>query len=263
MINSLDVFSIATNGYDKYYLDLLKSAEKYVVTPTKPVFHLFTDNTSNIESQVREFKNIRVCLHTIPSYEWPEATLVRYQLIYQNGEHFKNQVLMYIDSDMLFKNIFGPELNPDMWKSGLAFVSHPGFWREEIGFDLQSIKDLYLRFKSGGLGTWESRPISMAFVSRNMRKVYACGGIWLGLKEEIIIFAKEMFQNVEIDKQRGITAIWHDESHLNKYISEHSTTILTPEYCFDPVYLYLKKIEPRIEAVRKIDLTTRSKVLKK
>ena len=45
----------------------------------------------------------------------------------------------------------------------------------------------------------------------------------------------KLTQNVETDEKNGIMAIWHDESHLNKYINEIKGTkinILNPGYCY-------------------------------
>ncbi len=39
--------------------------------------------------------------------------------------------------------------------------------------------------------------------------------------------------NIDIDYSRGIIAVWHDESHMNRYFIDNSpTVILSPSYCY-------------------------------
>src|ERR1700733_14191663 len=41
------------------------------------------------------------------------------------------------------------------------------------------------------------------------------------------------FKNVYLDMQQNHIAVWHDESHNNKYFNVHKPTkVLTPDYCF-------------------------------
>ena len=251
MIESVDVISIATNGYDKYFVNLVASADKYLQVEKDAIFHIFTDNTENIKKNVINLKNITICYHNVPSYNWPEATLIRYQLIFQNRDHFSSQVIMYIDSDMLFKSSVGLELFPEKWQNELAFVYHPGYWRKKSNPAIKSPRDFFKLLKYGGIGTWETRKLSSAFITRKLRKLYCCGGIWMGKREKIINFSKLMFDSVENDKRNNITAVWHDESHLNKFVAYNRITLLSPEYCYDSNYRNLKHFTAKIEAVNK------------
>ncbi len=39
--------------------------------------------------------------------------------------------------------------------------------------------------------------------------------------------------NIDSDLNKGIIAVWHDESHLNRYFIDHPPTkILCPSYCY-------------------------------
>jgi len=247
----MDVVSVATNGYDKYFVNLVISADRYLQVEKNAIFHIFTDNAEEIKKNAINLKNITICYHKVPSYNWPEATLIRYQLIFQNRNHFSSQVIMYIDSDMLFKSSVGLELFPEKWQNEIAFVHHPGYWRKRSSLVTKSPRDVYKLLKYGGIGTWETRKLSSAFIERKLRKLYCCGGIWMGKREKIINFSKSMFDSVENDKRKNITAIWHDESHLNKYAALNQFTLLSPEYCYDPRYKNLKSINAKIEAVHK------------
>jgi len=37
---------------------------------------------------------------------------------------------------------------------------------------------------------------------------------------------------VEEDEKEGVVALWHDESHINKYILSHPYKMLSPAYCY-------------------------------
>jgi Glycosyltransferase family 6 len=257
MIESIDFVSIATNGYDKYAIQLLRSADQYLVTANIPTFHIFTDARSKFENLEFGLQNIAICIHDIPAAHWPRVTLMRYELITQNANHFHAQVLGWIDADMNFVAEVGPELNPNEWVGGLAFVQHPGYWRP-TPYILQMksrpgtvVRDLLRLIKYGSLGTWETRKLSRAYVNRPLRKIYCCGGIWLGLHKNVVQFSSEMKNAVDWDAANSITARWHDESHLNRYVSGHASTILPPSYCYDSAFSISKNVIAQIVAVRK------------
>lgn len=40
---------------------------------------------------------------------------------------------------------------------------------------------------------------------------------------------------IDEDALNGVTAVWHDESHWNRYLVNHPPTLsLTPSYCWYP-----------------------------
>jgi histo-blood group ABO system transferase len=112
-------------------------------------------------------------------------------------------------------------------------------------------RDCRTQLRFGGLGSWERNKKSRAFVPRSQRNVYVCGGTWLGRKEEILTLCKELSSRINEDLEVGITAVFHDESHLNWYQAKNQLTLLNPELCFDPSYPQLKNLKPKIIAVDK------------
>jgi hypothetical protein len=105
--------------------------------------------------------------------------------------------------------------------------------------------------REGGLGYWETRKESMAYVARSSRRTYFCGGIWWGKSRDLLPVVAELARGVEIDFSRGIIAKWHDESHLNAWSARNTHQIQTPAFCFVPEYKWLKHIEAKIVAVDK------------
>ena len=46
----------------------------------------------------------------------------------------------------------------------------------------------------------------------------------------------ECAKNVDTDRAHDETAIWHDESHLNKWVVGNRASKPEPSFCFDPSY---------------------------
>ena len=44
--------------------------------------------------------------------------------------------------------------------------------------------------------------------------------------------AKHISNNIDIDYSKDLIAVWHDESHMNRYFIDNTPTkILDPSYC--------------------------------
>jgi len=256
---SFAIVSIATGTkYIHYWKDLMLSFESSSIDVSEISFYLLTDRVSECQ-EFAEINSFRVECFEIPKYGWPEATLLRYREILKIGDNICEDVVIYLDADMLICQNFISTLSPKDWENGIALVAHPGYWRSRgitrIAYYLLNpakiLRDVFLQYKFGGLGTWEQDPKSSAHVPRKFRKKYVCGGAWMGLKTEFLELVSQCSQAVDKDLERDFIATWHDESHLNKWNSMHNATILNPSYCFDPTYKNLNKIPELIRAVQK------------
>ena len=57
---------------------------------------------------------------------------------------------------------------------------------------------------------------------------------------------------IEADRANGVTAVWHDESHLNRYLRAHPPKRLTPAYCYpESGWPHLAHLAPVIVALDK------------
>jgi hypothetical protein len=70
--------------------------------------------------------------------------------------------------------------------------------------------------------------------------------------------SRKIRENIDTDLQKDIIAIWHDESHLNRYLisNQQLTKTLLPSYCYPESWNlpYPKKIlalDKDHEAIRK------------
>jgi hypothetical protein len=220
--------------------------------------HVFTDQVEELQKFRNVVKNLKVEVHQIPRYEWPEATLYRYRIFDAHRDKIKQELLIHLDADMIVQKWFFEKI-PQNLMNGVALVHHPGFFRPKkyqlLKFYFRNPKkfwrDLLVRAREGGLGSWETKRKSRAYVPRNLRKVYVCGGTWLGTKESFLSLVKELAHTEKLETSEQRIPRWHDESFLNEWSSRNRTTILEPSFCFDPTYPQLAQLEEYIRAVDK------------
>ena len=64
-------------------------------------------------------------------------------------------------------------------------------------------------------------------------KMYYAGGFNGGKPEHFLKMSQTIVDNVEKDWEKGLIAVWHDESHMNRYLIDNPPTVeLNPSYCY-------------------------------
>jgi hypothetical protein len=183
---------IATNKYTFFLDGIIESARKMFANDCELNFIIYTD--SDLISDSGDIKKI----HT-EGEPWPMPTLKRFHyFLLAENEIMESDFSFYIDVDSLFRN---PLNISDIIKSeeGLIGTLHPGF--------------------IGSLGTPERNPNSTAYIPWNVNCPYFCGGFFGGDSRSFIDMAKYISGAIDLDLKNDIIAIWHDESHLNKYFN--------------------------------------------
>lgn len=148
------------------------------------------------------------------SLAWPMPTLWRYHAISLYAEVFRSKTshLLYCDVDMR-----PLDACPELFRECLVAVTHPGYWSS----DAESLP-------------LEANPDSAAFVHRRGEISYVAGGVQGGPVERFLSAASEIRGRIQQDHLNGITAVWHDESHWNRYVADHrdEVAIVGPEFCW-------------------------------
>jgi hypothetical protein len=235
---------------------MVSSADEVFALDSNIVFHVFTDQTDFCLRKLSEFKNVKVQVHEIDNLIWPAATIDRYKIFFEAKDFLAQDFLVHMDADMIIHKNFIEALEIFPLKKGITCVAHPGYWRKPsvskgVHAPSQRIKDLLLKIRLGALGAWETNPESSAFVPRSLRQNYVCGGVWMGDRLAFIDLCETLNQNVKSDELRKVIAKWHDESHLNKWVSTHDFNLLPPSFCYSADYTHLSGLENIIEAVTK------------
>ena len=258
-VDSIVVLNIATKKYLEYWKQLVLSAEENTVQRDNVHFWLFTDKPYEAKMYAKNFSNLTIDVFEIPSLGWPEATLFRYEIFLEQVSKAEASIFVYLDSDMLITKSPWDVIRGNLSTSEICLVEHPGYWRphggERIICYLRNprllLSDCLLLFKYGAVGKWEERNSSTSHVSRHLRKKYYCGGIWFGHQNAIRKMIDQLSFNVQEDTNRGIMAIWHDESHLNQWAANNYHGDESPRLCFDETYSHLSSLDPIVHAVRK------------
>jgi hypothetical protein len=260
---SLGVLTVATNIYIKYWEDMILSFDQVIDEKQRVVSHLFTDQPELAKQIGFKLTKIHLNIHQIESYVWPEATLLRYK-IFANKSHFLTEdILMHLDADMLVHSDPLPLIVTSCSKNDINLVSHPGYWRKD--FNILSISEIrdYLKDKPRlrslirrqPMGAWENNDKSIAYVTKQNRKNYVCGGAWFGNRSEMIDLLTKLSDLTDTDISNGVIPTWHDESVLNRWATENSHGLLPPSLSYVAEYEHLKSLTRIIQAVTKSDKT--------
>ena len=188
---------------------------------------------------------------------------MRYSIFEEHLSILQSDILVHLDADMLIESNPWGRVRRKLEEEDMCFVQHPGYWRPRqrkkmIFYFTNSrrlISDVLICIQNGALGVWETDKRSKAYIPRNKRKRYYCGGIWFGKRLAFIRLIHELSNNVKIDVENEVMAKWHDESHLNHWASKYNHTFDSPELCFDYSYGQLNELSPVIVAVRKKEKT--------
>lgn len=202
----IGVCVIATANYRMYVRPLLRSIRKNFLPGHEVTVFLFTDG------EVREEAGLRVI--PVEHSEWPGMAIQRYALFREHAAVFEGMDhLFYMDADMRVIGKVGEEILSD-----LVGTLHPGFHDQP-------------RAKF----TYERRRECRAWISPDEGTHYFCGAFQGGKTEHYLEAARVMADWIDEDAARGITAVWHDESHWNRYlIDREPSLILSPSYCWFP-----------------------------
>ena len=242
----VSIFVIATKSYFDYALTLVESITKSYDGKSHVQFILLTDRDTSKLTITKTSSFFTFDSFQIPSYGWPEATLLRFHLMWEHWSHVAGSIVMYLDADT---KIVAPLNFQDLSQfcnhplsNGITPVLHPGYYKRSPALNLI----FRTRF-----GPWETNRKSTAYISSNHREHYVCGGVFWGLRDAFRKLCTEIISQIDVDLENKIVAKCHDESHLNKWLTTHPTMLATPEWAYAPGYRNLRKLQPRIAVVHK------------
>ena len=226
------ILTIATNKYLQFIENLYDSIEENFLNGHDINCLLFTDHEIEETSD-----NVRV--HYIEHEPWPMPTLKRYNYFVKEKDFIlEHDYCFYFDADMRLDNLVGEEVFGD-----LVATKHP--YQSEFSTDKMS---------------YDRNPNSLAYVPIGEGVTYYAGGFNGGRTKNFIEMSEVIADRVNEDLEKGIVALWHDESHMNRYLIDNPPSLsLTPSYCFPEEFIGTTyKYEPKIIALKKNHSTLRT-----
>ena len=215
------------------YLDFLpkyyENIEKYFLPNSEKTILAFTDGELDGTPE-----NLKV--FSQEHLDWPYITLKRFEIINKAREIINDHDwFVFIDGDALVvdrieeeefftdKPLFGVH-HPCHYLKMPPHNQYPGAY--EITENCNAAVDL----------------------EKYQPKVYYQGCFWGGRTPEVCAMIDELEYRVGDDLKRNVIALWHDESHLNKYFIENPDLVHTygPEYAFPEVFKDQCTFEPKI-----------------
>lgn len=203
-MSKVGLLVIATNKYISFVQPLLMSADYWFLKNHDVTYFIFTNrDISSIKS------NRKIVKIDTKHNVWPWMTLGRYKIFDNSKEKLSEMdYLYYCDADMLFAGNVGDEILDDR-----VATQHPGHY--------------------GRRGTPETNTNSLACVHEHEDMQYFAGGFNGGKSSVFLEMSKKLSDNIDDDFSRNIIAVWHDESHINRYLIDNPPTkILNPSYCY-------------------------------
>lgn len=213
------VLICATQRYTVFVPPILESFNKYFLKDCAVEVIIFTDLPERVAART---------LH-IPHQPWPGVTIHKFHYICQYARELADFDYLYMcDADMRVVAPVGREILGD-----LVATRHPG----QEG-------------KTPAEYIYERNPASTAYIAPGEGRAYVMGAFFGGKYESMLRMAQDRSAAIDADYANGLEAVWHDESHLNRYVFDHPPEVLlTPAYCYPEGWDL--PFEPRILALNK------------
>ena len=213
-MKKIGILYICTWRYVVFWEDFYKSSETYFCKDEECEIYYFVFTDSK---KIKFESNKRVHKIYQEHFKWPFPTLHRFKTFNKSKNRYKDMDYLYFfNANMLFVDYVGKEIFPDKNKS-YSFCQHPGFYgKERSQFPYEEDKK------------------SLAFVSKEEGKIYFMGSLNGGIRTEYLKVCEILEKKIDLDYKNKIIAIWHDESHLNRFAidNEERIKVLNPSFAF-------------------------------
>lgn len=205
------ILYICTGSYVELWRDFFDSAERHFLLDCEKHYFVFTDS-----DKIYNGDNSRVHTMYQEPLPWPFPTLYRFRFFKKiEKELLKYDYVYFFNADCMFlKDISAEEIG--IGKKGIVVVQHPGFYNV--------LEDRF---------PYERNRQSSAFIPFGLGRVYVAGGLNGGSTNEYLHMVHTLDERITEDERKGVIAVWHDESQINRYLVDFCNyTLLSPAYLY-------------------------------
>lgn len=219
---------IGTSKYLNFLPQYYEKIKENFLPNIEKTFLVFTDGEGDYPEDIKVYPQEHL--------EWPYITLTRFEIINKAREEIlKHDWLVFLDADTL---VVDKVLEEDFVSDKPLF----GVWHPCHNLGMPPHNKLP--------GAFETNKLSLAYVDveQELPTVYYQGCFWGGKVPEVLELIDELQSRVTKDLENDVIAVWHDESHLNKYFLENNDKVKTfgPEYAYPEVFSKYCEFSPKI-----------------
>lgn len=209
-IKNIGILYICTWKYNIFWKDFYLSSERHLLKDQEKHYFVFTDSKYIYDQE----KNKRIHIFYQKNLGRPDNTLMRFHIFLSiKKELEKMDCLYFFNANLEIKKDIGSEILPD--ETWLVVTRHFGFYN-----------------KKKAKFTYDRNPKSTAFIKKQDGDIYVAWGLNGWNTKKFLAMSETLVKNIDIDKEKWVIALWHDESHLNKYILTHPYKLLDPWYLY-------------------------------
>ncbi|OBS67214.1 hypothetical protein A6R68_04239, partial [Neotoma lepida] len=213
---SVGLIVFAVGRYLWYYLEkFLISANKFFMVDQRVIIYVMLDDFSymplislNRRRTLKIFKIKR-------ERRWQDISMMRMKIISEHiADHIQYEVdyVFCMDVDQIFKASYGLETLGD------SIAQLHAYWYKESPHKFP----------------YERNESSEAYIPLGEGDFYYHAAVFGGTATQVLKITRKCAKGIMNDKKHNIEAVWHDESHLNKYFFLYKPTkLLSPEFCWD------------------------------
>lgn len=203
------ILYICTGKYHIFFNNFYDSCERFFIQETEKTYFVFSDH-----HELEKFEHVRFVYKECEGF--PNDSLFRFRTFLTIEKELREyDYIFFFNSNMQFIAPVDESVLPDLENGNLCCLD----------------ADYDKRYPHPCFYPYERRKKSLAFIPRGLKQYhYYHAGLNGGKTKEYLEFCKTLDENIDKDYQNGIVAIYHDESHVNKYFSEHSCLSLHEEY---------------------------------
>ena len=209
----IGIIYIAIGIYDEFWKDFYPSCQCYFCPDAHKGFEVFTDS-----SRLQKMNLENVIWHPVKDRGFIYNVSAKSEFICKIANRLKEKYdyVFFLNGNFKFvEPIYSYEVLPSKendYITALSFDFNKNKTSDELPYD--------------------RNPECLAYMEPGTGKYYYQGGFYGGRTSEILQMSDWIKQRIEIDLSKKVIARWHDESYVNKYLSNYNPRILNETYAF-------------------------------
>ena len=196
--NSIGIYGIFISKYTVFYKDFIQNIEENFYPGITKYYYIVTDD-KNLPTY-----NNRTFFYNTERIGWPYETLYRFKyFLHFNLEDIElSDTIFFINSNGKFTQ----NITDSMIDDEYIFTRHHGYYNKNY-------KDI--AYEKNNINSTAYLPYH-----KNKKYEYFAGGFHGAKTKNFISMCKTLNENIIIDEKNNYIALWHDESHINKFCYE-------------------------------------------